>query len=131
MLIPTGDHWSVGLRYACPSAAANKGRPLPEHDQALKEFAAALAEREKLAPRPDGSLTPPPRLQPGQRVGWPDVHRIVEALLKLLRNRSEPLERRLRKCLALGEQMRKANLKHVTDARLGDLLDVLRRRPTR
>src|SRR5262249_28142361 len=31
VLVPTGDHWSVGLRYACPSAAANKGRPLPEH----------------------------------------------------------------------------------------------------
>ena len=127
VLIPTGDHWSVGLRYACPSAASNKGRPLPEHDQALKEFAARLAEREKLAPLPDGTLTPPPPLQPGQSVSWPDVHRIVEALLALLRNRKEPLERRLRKCLALGDQMRKANLKHVTGARLGDLLDVLRR----
>ncbi len=127
VLIPTGDHWSVGLRYACPSAAANKGRPLPEHDPALKEFAARLAEREKLAPRPDGSLTPPPSLQPGLKVSWPDVHRVVEALLALLRNRKEPLERRLRKCLALGEQMRKANLKHLTAARLGDLLTVLQR----
>jgi lysine-N-methylase len=127
VLIPTGDHWSVGLRYACPSAAANKGRPLPEHDQALKEFAARLAEREKLSPRPDGALTPPPPLQPGQNVSWPDVHRIVEMLLTLLRNRKEPLERRLRKCLALDEQMRRAKLKHITDARLGDLLTVLRR----
>ncbi len=127
VLIPTGDHWSVGLRYACPSAASNKGRPLPEHDQALQEFAARLAEREKLSPMPDGSLTPPPRLAPGQTVRWPDVHRIVDALLKLLRNRSQPLERRLRKCLALGEQLRQANLKQITDARLGDLLDVLRR----
>jgi lysine-N-methylase len=127
VLIPTGDHWSVGLRYACPSAAANKGRPLPEHGASLQEFAARLAEREKLTPRPDGSLTPPPPLQPGQRVSWSDVHRIVDALLALLNNRKEPLERRLRKCLALGEQMRKANLKRVADARLGDFLNVLSR----
>jgi lysine-N-methylase len=126
VLIPTGDHWSVGLRYACPSAAANKGRPLPEHDAALKEFAARLAEREKLAPRLDGSLTPPPSLQLGQRLSWPDVHRVVDALTALLRNRKEPLERRLRKCLALDEQMRRANLRNITDARLGDLLAVLR-----
>lgn len=127
ILIPTGDHWSVGMRYACPSAAANKGRPMPEHDQELVEFAARLAEREKLTPRPDGSLTPPPPLQPGQNVSWPDVHRCVQALLTLLRNRKEPLERRLRKCLALGDQMRKAKLEHVRDARLGDLLTVLLR----
>ena len=127
ILIPTGDHWSVGMRYACPSAAANKGRPMPEHDQELVEFAARLAEREKLTPRPDGSLTPPPRLRPGQNVSWPDVHRCVQALLTLLRNRKEPLERRLRKCLALGDQMRKAKLEHVRDARLGDLLTVLQR----
>ena len=66
-------------------------------------------------------------MQPGLKVSWPDVHRVVEALLALLRNRKEPLERRLRKCLALGEQMRKANLKHLTGARLGDLLTVLQR----
>src|SRR2546421_593195 len=40
VLIPTGDHWRVGLRFACPSAAANKGRALPEHDAELAEFAA-------------------------------------------------------------------------------------------
>ena len=127
VLIPTGDHWSVGLRYACPSAAANKGRPLPAHDQELAEFAARLAEREKLTPQPDGALTPPPPLQPGQNVSWPDVHRCVQALLTLLRNQREPLERRLRKCLALADQMRNARLQHVSDARLGDLLTVLQR----
>jgi lysine-N-methylase len=127
VLIPTGDHWSVGLRYACPSAAANKGRPLPEHDQELAEFAARLAEREKLTPLPDGALTLPPALQPGQKVSWPDVHRCVQALLTLLRNRREPLERRLRKCLTLADQMRHARLHDVQGARLGDLLTVLQR----
>src|SRR5260370_42173451 len=73
VLVPTGDHWSVGMRFACPSAAENKGRPIPEHDEALGEFAARLAERERLTPRPDGTLVPPPLLDGSQRRAWPEV----------------------------------------------------------
>src|SRR6516162_6903964 len=35
VLVPTGDHWSVGVRFACPSAALNKGRAVPEHQADL------------------------------------------------------------------------------------------------
>src|SRR5437588_561317 len=48
VLVPAGDHWRVGLRFACPSAAANRGRALPEHNADLQVFAAGLAERENL-----------------------------------------------------------------------------------
>src|ERR1051325_595483 len=27
VLIPAGNHWRVGMRFSCPSAAANRGRP--------------------------------------------------------------------------------------------------------
>src|SRR5262249_20360223 len=54
VLIPVADHWRVSLRFACPSAAANKGRALPEHDDDLLDFAKQLVEREKLQPKPDG-----------------------------------------------------------------------------
>ena len=30
VLIPAGDHWRVGMRCTCPSAAANRGRPLAD-----------------------------------------------------------------------------------------------------
>jgi lysine-N-methylase len=124
--VAAGDHWAVGVRFACPSAAANKGRPLPQHTKALSEFAEELASREGLSPRPDGSLAPPPPLQAGQRVGWPDVQRCVDALLTLLLDRRDPLERRLRKCLALAAEMRRARLDHIEGERLGELLDLLR-----
>jgi lysine-N-methylase len=125
VLVPAGDHWRVGIRYACPSAAANKGRPLPAHDEALAEFAARLAEREGLKPQPDGSLTAPPALQGGQRVDWPDLLRVVQTLLNLLRNRRDPMELRLRKCLALVAEMRKVRLDNVQGNRLGELLKLL------
>ncbi len=30
VLIPAGNHWRVGMRFSCPSAAANKGRPIAD-----------------------------------------------------------------------------------------------------
>jgi lysine-N-methylase len=126
VLVPAGDHWNVGLRFACPSAAANKGRPLPEHTEALTEFAARLAEREGLKPRPDGSLTAPPRLHGSLRVEWPDLHRFVQTLLSLLRNRNDPMERRLRKCLTLASELRKAKLDRIKGSQLGELLGIIK-----
>jgi lysine-N-methylase len=122
VLVPVGDHWRVGLRYACPSAAANKGRALPEHEPELLQFAAALAEREKLRPQADGSLSLPPKQESGDRLDWMDTIRLVGALLKLLTNRRDSMERRLRKCVYLAGQMRKAKLENVRGPRLDELL---------
>jgi lysine-N-methylase len=126
VLIPAGTEWRVGLRYACPSAAANLGRALPEHDDALRAFADELVRQVDLKPRPDGALTRPPLVEGAPRIEWPDVLRIVQTLVDLLRNRSDPLERRLRKGLALSAEMRKADLRHVTGEKLNDLLKVMR-----
>jgi lysine-N-methylase len=125
VLIPVYDHWSVSLRYACPSAAANKGRPLPQHDRDLAQFAVMLAEREGLKPQPDGSLTRPPALKPGLRVEWPDLLRFVNVLLDLLRNTEIPLERRLRQCLTFAGELRRAKLDGIKGGRLGELLQVM------
>jgi lysine-N-methylase len=127
VLIPAGNEWRVGVRYACPSAAANLGRSLPEHDTALAEFAAELVRQVGLTPRPDGALTRPPLVEGAPRIAWPDVLRIVQTLTDVLRNRTDPLERRLRKCLALASEMRKSDLRHVEGEKLTELLKVLQR----
>jgi lysine-N-methylase len=126
VLVPTGNRWSVGLRFACPSAAASKGQPLTGHTQALVEFATELAKRQGLSPQPEGALTPPPPLKPRQRVPWPDVFRCVDALLETLLDRRDPFERRMRRCLALVGQMRQARLDGITGGRLKELLELLR-----
>jgi lysine-N-methylase len=126
VLVPVADHWRVGLRYACPSAAANLGRALPQHDAELHRFAEGLASRENLQPRADGTLTAPPLLDPGVRLEWPDLLRVIDTLLTLLRNRRDPLERRVRKCLTLLSLLRKANLRDLTGNKTAELLDLLR-----
>jgi lysine-N-methylase len=125
VLVPAGDHWRVGLRYACPSAAANRGRALPEHDAELLAFADELARRENLHQLPDGAYTRPPRQDSGDRLDWPDTLRLVDALLGLLGNRRDAFERRVRKCLYVAAQMRKTRLEDVRGGRLRELLALL------
>src|SRR5262249_49323159 len=127
ILVPTGDHWRVGMRFACPSAADNLGRAIPEHHAELAVFAEQLAAREKLTPQPDGSMTRPPYLQGTQRLPWPDTLRIVDVLVDMIRNRKDPIERRLRKCLALANQLKQARLENVSGGQLEELLTILRR----
>src|SRR5437763_13239934 len=71
VLVPAGDHWRVGVRFACPSAADNLGRPLKDQAADLRAFGKALEERESLS---DRKVEAPP-LQLGQRVSWDDLYR--------------------------------------------------------
>jgi lysine-N-methylase len=125
VLVPVADEWRLGIRFACPSAAGNKGRSVSAHLNSLTDFAARLAEREGLKRRPDGALTPPPRLERRPNAEWPDVLRIVEVLQTFLRNRRDPVELRLRKCLALAEAMRPLRLDRLERKQIRDLLEVL------
>jgi lysine-N-methylase len=112
VLVPQGDCWGVSIRFACPSAAANLGRPMTEHTRELAEFAEEIAIRAGLTPRPDGNLIRPPRLQGRQRVDWPETRQFLDALMTLLRNRRDRIERRFRKCLSLSAQSRQAPTIH-------------------
>jgi lysine-N-methylase len=121
VLVPVGDEWHVGMRYACPSATANKGRPAREHVADLNRFGLLLEKQELL----EGETLPPPRLQRGQKVPWQDVRRFVRALLDLLGDRSDRLERRWRKCLHLARLCRQARFDKVGGQRLADFLQLL------
>src|SRR5579885_408395 len=125
ILVPAGDHYRVGVRFACPSAAENKGRTLSAYDAELRGLAAQLEQREGAAQYGGPKAVPPPPLQGPQVVEWPDLLRFVEALQRVLRNRSDPMERRLRKCLALANLCRQAKFDALKGPRLVQLLDLL------
>jgi lysine-N-methylase len=125
VLIPAGDHWRVGMRYACPSAADNKGRAMGGHSDALVKFATELAKREGLDDRPETLQAVLPRLQGRQRVPWPDLFRFVRSLQTILGNRNDRIERRLRKCLALANVCRQARFDAVQGSRLTEFLEVI------
>jgi lysine-N-methylase len=97
VLIPAGNHWRVGMRFSCPSAAANLGRPVAEAEKDLVNLSRLL---EQYLGRSADSA-PPPLMQAGHQLPWPDVCRVVEVLVEMVQDRSDRLERRLRKCLAV------------------------------
>jgi lysine-N-methylase len=121
VLVPVGDHWRVGLRYACPAAAANKGEPLEHFLPDLKAHTADL-ERQTGVP---ASNIPPPPLEGRQNVAWPDLLRFVQALLALLRDRNDRFALRMRKCLALAGLCRKSRFDQITGGRLVEFLNVV------
>jgi lysine-N-methylase len=74
---PAGRQVVVGLRYSCPSAVANRGKPVVQRAAELREIADLVV--------PAGvERLPPPRVSPGQRVEWSDFLAFVHALERLL-----------------------------------------------
>lgn len=119
ILIPAGEHWRVGLRYACPSAAGNRGHPLRE--QHLNAYASELERQSGVQPE---NVSPPP-LQFGQTLTWSDLLRVTDMLVDILKQRQRRVEYRLRLCLALAKACRRARFDKVTGGRLGEFLRVL------
>jgi lysine-N-methylase len=122
VLIPAGNHWRVGMRFSCPSAAANQGRPVADAEKDLVHLSRLLVQH---AGRSADSA-PPPLLQPGQQLSWPDVCRVVEVLVEIVQDRSDRLERRLRKCLALARVCGPTQWENLQGERLSKYLRAVR-----
>lgn len=127
LLVPAGDHWRLGLRFACPAAAKDSGRPLTDHLPEAREYAAALEDGS-----PSAVDAPPVPLQGRQVVPWGDLFRIVAVVARRLADSAEPLERRWRKVLALVDLCRGLKFdgrgdakRAVTGGRLSEMLHVL------
>lgn len=122
VLIPAGDHWRVGMHYSCPSATANKGRPLREQEAELRSLVPLL---EKHVGR-SGEEAPAPPLQARQRTAWPDLLRITQILVEMVQDRGSRLEMRLRRCLALARVCRDARLDNLHGGKLSEFLKMVR-----
>ena len=127
-LVPAGDHWKLGLRFACPSAAEDKGRPLAEHLSEAREYAAALEAEAATA----AYTVPPANLQRGQPLTWSDLGRIIAVVSKMLAEPDETIERRWRKVLYVVEMCKHTTLgmgpdpkTSLTGKLLSDLLNAL------
>lgn len=121
VLVPAGDHWRVGMRFACPSAADNLGRPLKESLDDLRQYAGVLESREQLSDR----AIEPPTLHRGSRVSWDDLERFNRAILAIIDRPDSPLEFRLRLCLALDVLCRQAKFEAVSGTRLSEFLELV------
>ncbi len=120
VLVPSGDFWRIGLRFACPSAAKDQGRPLNQHLPEIREYAAILEKQS-----PAARLVQPPPLSGRQSMSWDDLGILIRALGIVVSERQDRLERRLRKCLALANLCRQAKFDKVTGDRLEEFLSII------
>jgi len=120
VLVPAGDHWRVGLRFACPSSVANAGRKIAEHEADCNTYA-KLIEADQAVSMKDA---PPPELQEGQPISWDDLLRINVAVLALLVNKEASIELRLRRVAAFVAFCRPLRFTTVTGDKLTDFLQV-------
>jgi lysine-N-methylase len=121
VLVPAGDHWRVGIRFACPSAADNKGRPIRASLEDVRQYAQVLEQREGVA----GQSPKPPPLHGRVRVSWDDLERFNAALLAIIARPDSPIEYRLRLCLAIDLLCRQARFDKVSGQRLSEFLNLL------
>lgn len=127
ILVPAGDHWRVSMRFACPSAAANKGRNLVQSLPEIEQMAQELEtwDRNQLVVSRGPDMGPPPRLHGRESVSWPDLDYFVGALLNVLRDRSDSIVRRMLRCLALARLCQQARFDKLTGHRLREFLQIL------
>ena len=79
------------MRFSCPSAAANSGRPAADAEKELLQLSRLLEKHEGRS----ADCAPPPVLKAGQQLAWPEVCRVVQVLVEIVQDRNDPLERRL------------------------------------
>jgi lysine-N-methylase len=120
-LVPIGDHWRVGMRFACPSATNNRGRAVAAHEPDIRRYAAAIEERECI---PE-SGAPTPLLGKGQAAPWSDIIALIRTLRLVVADERRPLEWRLRKCLALVNLCRESHFEAISGTRLKEFLSVI------
>lgn len=121
VLVPAGNHWRVGLRYACPSVTRDQGSPVDTHLPELREYAQLLEAREAV----NGDLAEPPRLQSGQTVAWEDLILFMRAIRGIIHDTTHPIERRIRHALHLIRTCRSAKFDKVRGKRLNEFLKLI------
>src|SRR5262249_26860693 len=118
ILIPAGNHWRVGMRFSCPAAATNSGRPLADSEKDLVRLSRLLEQHVGRS----ANTAPPPPMQAGQQLPWPDVCRVAQVLVEIVQDQDSRLERRLRKCLAVARACGQTKLDGLQGKRLTEYM---------
>jgi len=116
-VVPLDKVAHVTLRRNCPTAAADRGRPLAEQLGDVR----AMVRRSDKPPAP----IRPPRITRRSRRPWPDTHRVFDLLERLLRDDRYPLVRRVVHGLTFCRLLDLCRLRRLSGERFRSLLAML------
>ncbi|MBI3466251.1 MAG: YkgJ family cysteine cluster protein [Planctomycetes bacterium] len=118
MLVPAGNELRVSVRFSCPSAVRNLGRPVADQMEAIRHYA------RKLVP-PDARPPQPPPVRRGQKLDWPELLRIVATLEQIIAGTGKDLTQRMIQALAFVRLVEQARFDKLHGNRLGELWEIL------
>ena len=120
---PAGKQVTVSLRFSCPSVVANRGRSMKQNADEIKQLARAIV--------PEGhERTPPPALSSRERVDWPDMLRIIDALDATLTPTDVPITLKLHRAILWLNLVEQSRFDKLSGARLTEFLDIIRQAAT-
>lgn len=125
ILVPSGNRWQVGVRYACPSAAENKGRPIALHSPDLEAFAEELLKREGITPSSKSSdLVSAPSIQGEVNADWDRFRLALDCVLGLVNSFPNDIRKGLGAALVWGRHMRDSKLNSLDNTGFSEILRV-------
>jgi len=115
---PAGKRITVSLRFSCPSAVANRGRPIALARDELNQMA-------RLVVPEHADRLPPPRIMDRQKLNWPDVMQVLGALDRIIAPVRRPFAQRVYQTLLLLELLGSARLDQIQDDRMEEFLELI------
>ena len=115
---PAGQKVVVGLRFSCPSVAANRGQPLAEQKaeiQKLAEYVALNHFRD----------IPPPAVLAGSGTEWPDLLRFVKWLDTSMAVKETPLTLKFLRTLHWLGKVEKGSFSQISGPGADEILEAL------
>jgi lysine-N-methylase len=115
---PAGQKLVVGLRFSCPSVAANHGPPLTDQRAEIQKLAecVALDHFRKI---------PPPAVLAGPGTEWPDLLRFVKWLDRLMSVEEAPLTLRFLRALHWLGAVEKGAFSRISGPGADEILEAL------
>lgn len=123
VLIPTGNEWSVGVRYACPSAAKNLGTSVLKQRESIADFKDKLVEREKFTITLAENKVKP-MLSNSQETSWEIIFAIRNKLSDMLRQGKFNISHSLRCFIALSNELKSTNMSKLNITQVTEFLDI-------
>jgi lysine-N-methylase len=118
MLVPAGNELRVSVRFSCPSAVKNLGRPVREQKDEIRSYAQQLIPQNARPPKP-------PPLRPGQVVEWPQLLAVVDALERIITEQGTDLARRLIRATSFVRLLEQARVTRLDTGDFRELLNIL------
>jgi len=114
-LHPVAGKLVVGVRFSCPSAAANRGKPLSEQRSALNELAGLVV--------PEGfGVDPAPAVLREAGLEWPDFLRFVSWLDRIMSAENQPVRLKLQRALHWLDAVEKSGFDQISGREADEIL---------